>query len=642
MAFSNSALTSIKNYTWSAANSVYNRLPARETMNGIVATSLNFGTTIRQGVTSLGQRVAHAVTHPSETAAQGVAAYKTAKVWMTPAEQVPIPLRPARPDPLKDLPLEKLRAESDIQRKTFVRTITAFATIKTVYETICGMGTASNPEFYNVLLDQTSALSDKEFHAEIKKRFFPWIEESSNNIITKLFAKLCFVLMVPIMESISNSISSRVFADIRASIDSDTINGCENIGNRHLANINGYLQELCDAYEPLKTSPKTGEIDPIIQQKLEQGRKKLAERAGLNNFSTQAGLNERFIKEFLTAYPYKFTLDEMVESFLDHIKFPEDSIFCIFNPVLRLAVFIASWIAWTLLHYPQKLANHALSSILKQILVQTDIIGAVMGGVAESVRAPEFQHTLHTSLSDLLNDLGHILHNPSEPTPAATVRLKNIDLIVKRAFALLGFNQVKRIEELKKLAAGEPPYAPLFLEATVNDAIVEAATDLVPSAFEQLVEPRQLEKIFLTSLTSLNTLFDVPPKSPSLEKIKEAEREVIELKDQIISFIVRDVLKTITTTALTAKQKTHWWTNLIPNFVPRLLDKVVNWNGPQKMLHDRVHAIVKGRTDAIFNAFLFKPYHYTEGLNRLVLLPFIRAKAKKTTQSSPSPSKGVA
>ncbi len=619
-----SALTTIKDYSWSAFKGVQDRLPAKETLIATGAAALN--TTKNIGLTVF-QGAKHLATNPSDVTAQGVAALKTAKAWATPAEHVPLALKPARPDPLEGLTLSQLRMESDKQRKTFVRTVTAFATIKTVYEFICGMGTATNPEFYNILLDRTSSLSNKEFQAEIQKRFFRWIEKTPNNVFTKLFARLCFVLMMPIMENISNSISSRVFADVRGSIDRDSENNCENIGNRHIANINGYLKELCDVYETLKTSPKKGKIDPVIQQKLEAGLKRLAAQAGVERDTfTQSDLNELFVKEFLAAYPYTLTLDVIVESFLDHIKFPKDSIFRILNPILRLPIFILSWIAWTVLQYPQKLANRALGNALKRVLIQTDVISAVMGGVVDSVRAPEFQHTLHTNLSDLLNDLGHTLQNPSEPTAEPTVQLRNVDRLVKQAFSLLGFSQVNSIEEFQKLAAGKPPYTPLFLDGTVNDVIVNAATELLPNVYEQLVEPRQLEKIFLTSLKSLNTLYDVPPKPPSSEEIKAAEKEVIELKDQIVSFIVHDILKTLTSDRVAALKKETWWANLCPNFVPRIVDWGLNLSGPQKLLHDRVHAIVKGRTDAIFNSFLLKHYHYNEGVNRLVLFPFIRSR----------------
>lgn len=573
-------------------------------------------------------KAGNALAYPVHALAQGVAAIAPNAIKQANLTPGDLGIRPPSPARLITS-LSEARELTEEQRKIFVRRMSAYSTFKAVYESVCGMPTPP-PEalLYEKILDQTNHLTQKDFDRYARKHFFAVLEETPLNFFQKLFARLTYYFIVPEISYIIDTISKRVLCDVRETLDQQCIRDkCEMIGNHNLGNISDYLKELTEIYQELQTSSATGNIDDAIESKLKERLIKLG--------YTQEQINHDFITQFLKDYPITYSFNEIIHRFLTQFRFSKPSPFHFMNPALGLfytVVYVALWLLLVapqrILAYvlPDKVANIALPQRwldkgvrygFENFVSKNDLIGLTMENVLETVKHKEYSYTINSNLTELLSDLCYVIQDHSdEVKPDSTVKLEHIAPIVKRLLTILGLSHVENIEDLKGLNTdAEHPFSndPLTAQL-VNRLIVFGAEKGFPDLFEQVVTPLEIEKLVLTSLGSMNRIFDIPPTITD-EQIAAANLEIRAVKDKVIDLTVRELLKTLPPKAL--------------GIVGSLISYVANVNGIQSGITKVVHNAVKQRTDAIVDSFLLKPHHYSEGVfNRLVLLPYLKAEPR--------------
>ncbi len=441
-------------------------------------------------------------------------------------------------------PITDYRPKTDEQRKKFARNLSEFATLKTVYEIVCGLTVdPAHGNLYNELMERPENLTEAEHRAKLREKFFEHLDTRNISVVKRWSAYIAYDILNSIFHDIIESISSDLLKDVREKIErEENTSSFAQIGNQCIRYLSGYLETLMSAYGRIHRNENAcSALDQELAKELNVGLQ--------NRGYTQAELNKKFTEKFVQKYTYSVKWTATLEKKIKSFQISEASFFSFLNIPLHALTSLLAWTVWAALYIPQAATNLAIAYAFKILLTKIDLVDEVVSNSVKAITHPNgYTHALNRAIYKQLKDIFVLIQRPPSPTETPKIKLHGLKPLIENLQEILKMDQLGTREKLiehfkeKDRPKGVVGSTKQYAFNKTNDAAVEAIIKVISTGYESFMKKDQLEEQLYNVLNHLNMIYtrdaDIDPT-----EFEATEKGISEMTDAIITSLIDDNLR---------------------------------------------------------------------------------------------------
>jgi hypothetical protein len=443
-------------------------------------------------------------------------------------------------------------AQIDKNKEALTQNISALATLRTIYESSCGLTPPSKNFYYHLIVKASKASGGNQAVAalQLKELFFKKLDEEKTLFFLKRWvAKALFHIVSGFSQKFIGGFVNAIHTEAQRFIDVHKEDHFLDVKEEALDNAVNYISVVNGAYDQYgakrdiqgkKTIPIGGKDfyieNALVDPKLNRGFdiKKLydaASDAAVDNFSSELNLSGAWFNAIKNAGVLPST------STLNFLNIP-----------VKVAAGVLSalpLLVYTLLEH--LLLNRFFRWTQKKLVSENQVIKNVLSSSIKGVRDSHgHTHAVTSLLYDKLFTAWEKIKTTKLPGAdtkggVSEVKLSKFKELLQNFFEVLDKDRHSPSRgKLSKHCENPSPFAQLkqMFDDLVTEGVIDGAVAKMAQALAESTEKEDLDAFVVNLLSSLNRPFVSDQEETTSDENQELERNLIKLSDIILNHFI--------------------------------------------------------------------------------------------------------